>query len=280
MTALVAHRQEWKGYGDFSPIPSLFDPDGDTVLIFLSSNGIQFYDKTSDPWYRATVPGDKVYAQNMREGLVVYQPEEAASPMGCIQQFQFCNPSLSSNNCGPLASWADAQNYAAPLFGITTEDLENEIDPPTSNIMGSRFVWLTQVLAFGQVSIEGVVLDLGPEALTSIKYLTSGVMGSLPINQWQLDVRYWWATYLASLQQAVVNTARGPTDPTVDPYKVLPSGPHARNICNNQVRHLVAHVWSQAYMKRSYSNRRSAVPSMSPSVSSAFTLHWSPGSYS
>ncbi|KAL2277331.1 hypothetical protein FJTKL_00051 [Diaporthe vaccinii] len=69
---------------------------------------------------------------------MVYQPEEAASPMGCVKQFQFCNPSLSSNKCGPLASWADAQNYAAPLFGITTEDFDNVIDPPTSNLISGN----------------------------------------------------------------------------------------------------------------------------------------------
>ncbi|KAK7736866.1 hypothetical protein SLS63_003215 [Diaporthe eres] len=203
LSSNVDHHEDWEDNEDFSSIPGLFNPDGDTILIFLSSNGIQFFDMTSDPWYRATIPGDTVHGQQLDEGLVVYQPEEAASPMGCVKQFQFCNPSQSSNNCGPLASWADAQNYAAPLFGITTEDFDNAIDPPTSNVLGSRFVWLGRVLAWGQASIAGIISNLGPEALTSIKYLSTGVMGPLPVDQWQLDVRYWWATFLASLQAAV-----------------------------------------------------------------------------
>lgn len=242
LTAQVRHHQEWEDSSDFSPIPGLFDPDGDIVLVFLSSNGIEFFDITSDPWYRATVPGDRVHTQNRSEGFVVYQSEEAASPMGCIRQYQFCNPSLSSNNCGPLASWYDAQLEAAPLFGMTIEDWGNEIDPSTNNTLGSRYAWLIQVLALGQASINNIITDLGPDALTSLKYLSSGIMGSLPTDQWRLDVRYWWATFLASLQAAVVNAAHGPTDPALDPYKVLPFNSHAGDMCNNQVRYTVMHV--------------------------------------
>lgn len=235
----MQHHQEWVENEGFSPIPSLFDPDGDIVLIFLSSNGIEFYDKTSDPWYRATVPGGKIQQLGGDERLVVYQPEEAASPMGCIKQYQFCNPSLSGNNCGPLAGWYDAGIESAHLFGLTAKDMENESDLPTNNIMASRYMWLLEVLTLGAAEIDKIIMDLGPDALTSPKYLSSGIMGPLPTNQWQLDVRYWWATYLATLQAAVVNTAHGPTDPALDPFKVLPFNSRARDICNNQVRYLI-----------------------------------------
>lgn len=241
MSSNVYHHEHWQHHEAFSSIPGLFNPDGDTLLVFLSSNGIRFFNMPSDLWYRATIPGHKSHLINLTEGALLYQSEEAASPMGCLRQYQFCNPSLSSNNCGPLASWADAQAYSAPLFGITTEDYENETNPPTNNIIGSRYMWLIQALAWDQAAIERVISDLGPEALTSIKYLSGGVMGSLPTNQWQLDVQYWWATYLASLQAAVVNTAHGPTDPALEPYKVLPYNSHARDMCNNQVRYLAVH---------------------------------------
>lgn len=228
--------------GDFSPITSLFNPDGDTVLIFLSANGIQFFDATSDPWYRATIPGDKVYSQALSDGVKVYMPEEAASPMGCISQYQFCNPSLSSNNCGPLASWYDAAVEAWPLFGMTLEDGESGTIPTANNTMGSRYLWLLEVFASGQTSINNIVMGLGPDALTTVKYLHSGIVAALPINQWQFDVRYWWATYLASLQAAVVNAAHGPGDPALEPYEELPFNSHARDICNNQVRYIAIHV--------------------------------------
>lgn len=235
--------ESWVENSDFVPIPALFNPNGDTYLIFLSSNGIEFWDKTDDPWYRATVPGDRVYTQNISEGIVVYQPEEAASPLGCVSQYQFCNPSLSSNNCGPLVSWSDVQRESASLFGITTEDWDDGVFPTTSNTMGSRFVWLTQVLGLGQASIPSLIMQLGQDALTSLKYFNSGTMGPLPIDQWQLDVRYWWATYLASVQTAVVDTAHGPTDPELTPYKVLPFNSHGRDMCNNQVLYPALHAY-------------------------------------
>lgn len=230
-------REDWEEDEDFAAMPGLLNPDGDTALVFLTSNGIEFYDITSDPWYRATVPGDKVYTQTINEGIQVYQPQEAASPMGCVKQYQFCNPSLSSNSCGPLASWADAQVLAAPLFGMKTANWRME-DLTTSNNMASRYLWLIKILSQAQATVDNVVMFLGPDALTSIKYLNSGMMGPLPTNQWQIDVRYWWATYLASLQAAVVNTAHGPTDPALNPYKVLPIDLQARDMCKNQVRYL------------------------------------------
>lgn len=241
MSNSVYNHQSWEEFDDFIPIPGLFNPDGDTVLVFLTSNGIEFWDQTSDPWYRATVPGDTIQMQRPDKQVVVYQSEEAASPMGCVRQFQFCNPSLSSNQCGPLVSWADAQVESAPLFGITTAEMQNETYPNPSSAIGSRYAWLIQVLTWAQGTIESVILNLGPDALASLKELNDGIMGPLPNNQWQLDVRYWWATFLSSTQAAVVNAAHGPADPALDPYKVLPMNAHARDMCNNQVGHLVLH---------------------------------------
>lgn len=75
-----------------------------------------------------------------------------------------------------------------------------------------------------------------------IKYLGNGLMGPLAENQWQLDVSYWWSTYLASLQAGVVNTARGPSDPGIDPYKEQPDNSYMREMCNNLVRYPFANL--------------------------------------
>lgn len=274
MTNLVFNHESYEEFDDFIPIPGLFNPDGDTVLVFLTSNGIEFWDATSDPWYRTTVRGDISYMLYPDKEVVLYRSEEAASPMGCVRQFQFCNPSLSSNNCGPLVSWADAQAESAHLFGITEAEMQKG-SYPTSAI-GSRYAWFAEVLTDAQGTIESVILNLGPDALASIKYLGDGIMGPLPSDQWQLDVRYWWATYLASIQAAVVNTAHGPTDAALAPYSILPFDSHVREMCNNQVRCLNrACQWSSADMKCLTRYRRSEVPSMSPSASSAFTSPWS-----
>lgn len=240
MSNSVYNHESWEGETDFFPIPGLSNPDADTVLVFLTSNGIEFWDKTSDPWYRATIPGDILKEIGGGEAMI-YQSEEAASPMGCISQYQFCNPSLSSNNCGPLVSWADAQVEAGPLFGISIADMQNGTYTDPSTSIGSRYAWVVEVLSYASSVVSNVILKLGPDALTSLKDLNDGVMGPLPTNQWQLDVRFWWATYLASVQAAFVNAARGPRDPALDPYKVLPTNKHMRDICRNQVGDLILH---------------------------------------
>lgn len=218
--------------GSFSAIPDLFDPDADTIMVFLTGNGIEFQAKTFDPWYRATLPGSRVFSQDADGPSQLYRPEEAASPMGCLRQHQFCNP--SSNTCGPLASYADAQHEAAPLFGITGAEWENVTIP--RDTLASRFQWLMRLMTSTEAAVQTTISTLGPDALTSLKYINLGTMGPISDTQWQLDVEYWWSTYLAGLQAGVVDTARGPIDPKLSPYKVQPFNSHMQDMCNNQVR--------------------------------------------
>lgn len=231
-------RKTFDGSGYLDPIPAISSPDADTILIFFSGNGIWFLERTNDPWYRATVVAGDLVLSNPDEVISpVYQPEEAASPMGCTEQFQFCNPSLSKSRCGPLASWNDAAVQSAPLFGMTSADFANTNKP--NGTMISRYQWLASMMFNITVSTDRVVSTLGPDSLGSVKYLNSGFMGPLTDNQWQLDVEYWWAISLASLQTALVDTARGSTDPVLKPYKVLPYNSDIWAMCNNQVGRLL-----------------------------------------
>lgn len=220
---------------EFVPIPALARSDADTILIFLAGNGVQFFEATDDLWYRATTPGDTSSDSTGQDGKIqLYRPEEASSPLGCTQQMQVCNPSLPADRrCGPLASWIDAQLGAAALFNMTEEELLDGGFP--SHRIGSRYSWFTMQLGYATYPIGDVLSVLQARALASQQYLAEGVMGELPENQWQLDVSHWFATYLASVQAAIVNTALGTTDPTLDPYKVLPPNQHVRELCNSQV---------------------------------------------
>lgn len=222
----------------FVPIPELFRPDGDVQVIFLAGNGIRFYEQTEDEWYRGTALGYEIM-DNSRQGTrQIYWPEEAASPLGCVRQVQFCNTALPPDKqCGPLASWNDALFESAPLFNMTGPQVfEDEYIPmdPTS----SRFSWIVQQLNNAAASLETLLQTLGPESLSSKANLIQGFMGRLPPNQWQLDVTHWWSTYLASIQGAFVETAIGPSDPTgeLEQYKQVPWNDHVRGFCNNQVR--------------------------------------------
>ncbi|KAI7775670.1 hypothetical protein LA080_006452 [Diaporthe eres] len=226
---------------NLDPIPAIFSPDADTVLIFFSGNGILFLERTNDPWYRATVPGREGHSLNPEELVYpLYKPEEAASPMRCTEQFQFCNPSLSKSRCGPLASWSDSITQSAPLFGMTSADFVNGSE--ANGTMASRYQWLILAIAELALTTIRVVATLGSDSLVSLKYLANGIVGSLQDDQWQLDVEYWWAITLAYIQPALVDTARGSTDPVLKPYKVLPYNSDVWAMCKNQKIRSTRHV--------------------------------------
>ena len=199
-------------------------------LVFLVGNGVYFYEQTTDPWYRGTVSGATIIDWATNETRVVYRPEEAASPLGCVEQYQFCN---AGKQCGPLAGMSDAVTQAAPYFNMTAFDFSYRVIP--DDPVGSRFYWYYIALLGMSIDLDELILNLGPHALISHQSLLDGIMGPLPENQWQLDVTYWWATRLASMQAAFVNTASGSNDAALEEYLVSPYNSHMRGMCNNQV---------------------------------------------
>lgn len=232
---MVLNGTTWRPESDFEPAPGLFPGDGDLILAFLLGNGVLFMERTDDPWYRGTVRG----RQNITwddESKPSYWPEEAASPMACLQQYQFCNPALpEGSRCGPLAGILDAQLQAAPLFGVTEEQIYNNEVPDTP--AGSRYVWFLQYFTMAVPVLSAQLNMLGPNSLASQQSVSRewGTIGAISDHQWQLDVENWWATYMASLQAGMVDIAYGPQDPALEPYRIEPFNAHMQKMCNNQV---------------------------------------------
>lgn len=219
---------------DFTPTPGLFPSEGDLILTFLSGNGVLFLERTDDPWYRGNVPW-----RNTSWGGMTYRMDEAASPLACLRQYQFCNPALpEEHRCGPLAGFLEAQVQAAPLFGITYDQMLNmTVEQMAKNEIpqtpaAARYVWLLMFLTLAIPSPAALVNILGPNSLASQQSLTrsSSVMGIIPRNQWQLDVQNWWAIYMASLQAGTVNTAYGSHDPALKLYEIPPFNSHAQKL--------------------------------------------------
>lgn len=213
--------------------PESFPRDGDLHIVFLSGNGIRFSAPVNDLWYRATIPTKPVDKPGSLPDLHAYRPDEAASPMACLQRFQFCDGSTS--RCGPLASWADAQTGADELFGT---NLEAE-DTPLDSERASRFYWFLSLMTYSVPNLSSVLLQLGAASLASTRTLYAGLMGPLPNDQWQVDVMQWWATYLAGIQGGVVSTAAGPADSSLEHQRIEPYNKWIQDqICNNQVSYL------------------------------------------
>lgn len=215
-------------------IPGFFPRDGDLSIAFLSGNNIRFQEPVNDLWYRATSPTHGVALLNESGGssaLPAYRPDEAASPMACLAQFQFCD--ATTIRCGPLSSWADAQTEAGKLFG-TTLDAENP--PLDKDPASSRFYWFVALMSYSVPELQSILHRLGASSLASTRNLYNGVMGPLRDDQWQVDVMQWWATYLAGVQAGVVSTAAGPSDSSVEHLRIKPYNKWIQeHICNNQV---------------------------------------------
>ncbi|KAF9634759.1 hypothetical protein BFW01_g5654 [Lasiodiplodia theobromae] len=85
----------------WEPIEELRRPDSEVFIVFLSTNRYPFVGNSSDIWYSANTP---VPDEDSKWTTVpLYQSDEAASPLGCAEQHQYCNPSLpDGENCTPL----------------------------------------------------------------------------------------------------------------------------------------------------------------------------------
>lgn len=245
MTADTVNGNVSKTLSNFFPIPELFRPDADLFLIFLSGNGVNFWEQTDDPWYRGNVTGTTAlhHMYGYIENHTVYRPEEAASPMGCIQQYQYCNADFK---CGNLASDSDAIVSAAPLFNTTLEETRGNTN--VSGPVSSRFAWFHKIMSTSY-ELNSLITGFGSKFLESRVHLSEGYMGILPNNQWQLDVTHWWAILLAAKQAAFVNAARGPTDKSILESKFIssPKHPYEEEMCNSQVRSSILHLYLIQY---------------------------------
>lgn len=221
----------WVAYSDFEPIPELFLPDADLMVVFLEPQGIVFLNKTSDPWYRATVPFIKSWFRYGSQQL--YTMDEAASPLGCAVRYQYCD---HKKKCGNLASFTDAATSSAlNLFHFNPSDILGSFQASyEGDSTVKRFAWF-QAITQSAADLYSMINSIGSSSLLSSQHLVQGGMGPLPDNQWQLDVSHWFAIHMASLQAAFVSTARGPIDEALRPYGTTTTNEYQRAMCKNQV---------------------------------------------
>ncbi|KAM7200403.1 hypothetical protein V8F20_005380 [Naviculisporaceae sp. PSN 640] len=220
----------------YVPLPELQRADGSVEVIFLVGNGVGFPDQSVDPWYRVSnVTAGNFYATMRKGSLPYYRPAEAASPLGCVEQFQFCRS--SDMECGPLAAWLDAITGAAPLFDLTPEEVVKS-DKLKGSSLSSRFIWYTQILNYMSLTASMMPIFPSSSKLSSEDFLERGFQFGLGEAQWQRDVSQWWSTWLSMLQIGFLDTARGPPASFSDyPEQVViarPADGHMQDMCYNQ----------------------------------------------
>lgn len=233
-----------KDTSDFSPIPELSRDDGDLTIVFLVGNGVRYAEETIDSWYRGMVPSPKYHYLPYQDmpPQESFSPEEAASPLGCLQQYQICN--VDVRHCGPLKGYFDYQIQSASVFNISEEAIMED-GFVENNPLGQRFQWFTGVVAYeGTMALSDSLTQLGAFSLSSQAALQGGLMAALAENQWQLDVERWWATGLARMQAGFVDVAVGPSEEGLQSSTLRAPSPHIQeSFCNSQVS---SHHSSQA----------------------------------
>ncbi|GAW22620.1 hypothetical protein ANO14919_121620 [Xylariales sp. No.14919] len=216
----------------FTPVPELQVPNGDLSLVFLSGYGVRFIEPLDDAWYRATAASGYATESHSTGNVPVYGLREAASPMACVEKWQWCNlayPSMSG--CGPLAGKVDAVYGAAPFFNLTRGDIEAGDQSRFSNV-GKRLIWSALSMLVDTIGVQGLII-LGARSLASQDRLYSGIQSPLPNDQWQLDVKNWFEMTLSSTQSSFVNTALG-FPAGADVPRFLPDNTVERELCNSQ----------------------------------------------
>lgn len=183
-------------------------------------------EETDDPWHSAHRKQqdliDAPWADNNR--FDVYLADDVISVVGCVGQYQLCNPYLSKGHqCSPFASYLDSLNNTGNLWPEPEK--------------WEKLKWLVDsFLAFDPARVPG---DLGIASLTSRNSLNGRFQGPLPTNQWQLEIEYWFKAQLASLQLQGVDDASGPPEPSMRKYILPPKDVDGtRYFCQNQVRNL------------------------------------------
>ena len=78
--------------------------DADVIAILLAQNAIRYYDRVDDPFFFANY-SDETYCEGT-DCVPLYSGNYIFNLMGCLEQFQFCNP--NTNLCTDLTGFVDA----------------------------------------------------------------------------------------------------------------------------------------------------------------------------
>ena len=220
----------------YAPIPELSVPDADITVVFLSGNGIIFSQATDDGWYRATTPVANATMVTAIGDTKVYRANEEASPMGCVERWQWCNSALPRHRgCGNMSSFLDSVYSAAPLFNLSDSELSNPERPSSSSPTGRRFIWPAFIVDKYPVKVSSIIGFLGTKSLDSQSRLTSGTQFPILANQWHFDVTHWFTTILSSLQSSFTDVVIGNRNLESRPPLVTPENEQEQNFCKNQV---------------------------------------------
>ena len=187
------------------------------TLIFLTSDGLWYREKTEDPWFAASqeVPtyGDSKYTD------FVYFSDETAGVLGCASQIWICNPERPESSCLNIQTasesfysdmWPDSFERAA-MVGFMTAFEMFFVNPDTLYASPGLPTLLSRFTLFGPTQLDAI-----------------------PPNRWQKEIEYTFQASIASLQTGLAAAAqKGAPWPTDEKWCPTPEACQA--LCYHQV---------------------------------------------
>ena len=233
------------------PISEFGRNDADLHLIVLAARGVFFAEKSEDLWYRATKPlVIKTTTGGVTKQNSYYESNEPLWPMGCLSQYQYCHNSLKKDGrCTDLGGFYETMHAAIQMMN---GDEGGEVQWALSNLKGP--------------TTSEIIKYLGVKSLTSrFQLASSGAQSFLEPNQWHLDVIHWFSTTLAATQLQLLNSVIGlkQGNTGLERLWARPQRTGEKRLCQSHVKSFAS---TKYVHKANRSRRKSAVPSICPSV--------------
>jgi hypothetical protein len=96
----------------WSPVPSLQRSDADVTLMMLAQNAITYLAPSNDPWMPAHLTAEG-------NGIRIWVGDYDVNLMGCIDQYQICNPNIPGDaGCTALSGSVKVMNSLGQPEGL------------------------------------------------------------------------------------------------------------------------------------------------------------------
>jgi hypothetical protein len=203
-------------------------------MIFLAPNSISYAYPNSDPMFSANIETNITSPLASEVGNttgVLWDADKYVYVMGCIDQYQICNPTEpgpdgETARCTPLGPQS-ALSTATLNIGLNAYQYHTAETLDMSMLSASMFY---------------AVIGRGSSALRTSETVFSSAgqiqVAQIPNNRWQSELSGWFAISLTSLQQALFEKASGPTNVVNQGGTIISPGPKeslGQRLCNNQM---------------------------------------------
>ena len=195
----------------FSPITALMPTGSDIEVCFLKLTA-QFPKPVDDPWFSAHIP------KKFDNDTAWFTADRPMSPLGCVTQHQFCNPSLpDSSNC---TDWSSIAQIPSAIKSLNYRPLQSSVQA-----LMYQAAWNT--------SFDIVDVLNNEVLLASQSYHASAT--PLPPNQWVIEVKNIHATILASMQSLMLARVSSLSNQDFRQYLDPASSNDEQTLCTSQI---------------------------------------------